>query len=648
MQQKTSYFNKTIFLKNITQFWPIWVSYTLLCIFQLPLRLSLSFHYTSVNTRISEDEKAGMLLREIYHCLSDVVSPVIIFIFAIITAMAVFSYLYNSRSANMIHAFPVRREELFFTNFGSGFLMMIIPQVLAFMSAMVICIIYHVSRTDYLLEAFLMILGMIFFAYSFAVFAVMITGHLTAAPIYFFILNFLYMICKLVANSLISLIAYGFGSTQMFHGGEFLSPLYYLVTKVNVATENLIDSNFRFTINGGMIVIYYSVAALFFAALALMIYQRKQLETAGDIISVPWMKPVFRWIAALISSLCSTIFFFALFFRNYFTESINFMVIALCILISGGILFFIMEMIIEKKFRVFQKARWIECGIYSAVVLLLLCGIEFDIWGMEKNIPGIDKVESIDLNAAYPIHITEADDMQKVLSLHEQIIKSKKEFEDFYVRAGYQETQSVYVTFRYRLKNGSRLSRSYRLPVTEQDLKQKDSAVYQLAELEQSRDYFMVSNFSSSYDDIVITNAVFESMNDKFDYNTHTLTAEQYEILYAALQKDITSEGFRVYNPGSEDYSRRVYGDNFYFEFKVPAGAYYVDPYGEIQTAGNQTISNTNISLTADFEHTIEALISLGLVKSRDAFKLQSEAERFWQSESNEFTMEGSGPMIIE
>ena len=54
-----------------------------------------------------------------------------LFLVAIVIAAAVFGYLYQSRSANMIHAFPVTRTELFVTNYLSGLALMAIPQLLA-------------------------------------------------------------------------------------------------------------------------------------------------------------------------------------------------------------------------------------------------------------------------------------------------------------------------------------------------------------------------------------------------------------------------------------------------------------------------------------------------------------------------------------
>jgi predicted PurR-regulated permease PerM len=45
----------------------------------------------------------------------------------VLVALAVWSYLFNSRSVGMMHTLPLRREGVFFTSFLSGMVMMAIP-----------------------------------------------------------------------------------------------------------------------------------------------------------------------------------------------------------------------------------------------------------------------------------------------------------------------------------------------------------------------------------------------------------------------------------------------------------------------------------------------------------------------------------------
>ena len=65
--------------------------------------------------------------RQAYYTVLSHGVPVISIVYAILCAMAVWSYLYNARSVGMMHTLPIRREGLFVTNVLSGLTMMAIP-----------------------------------------------------------------------------------------------------------------------------------------------------------------------------------------------------------------------------------------------------------------------------------------------------------------------------------------------------------------------------------------------------------------------------------------------------------------------------------------------------------------------------------------
>lgn len=53
-------------------------------------------------------------------------------IFGLLSAMAVFSYLYNSRSVGLMHTLPLKREGLFLTNYLSGLSCFLLPNLAVF------------------------------------------------------------------------------------------------------------------------------------------------------------------------------------------------------------------------------------------------------------------------------------------------------------------------------------------------------------------------------------------------------------------------------------------------------------------------------------------------------------------------------------
>lgn len=129
MQSRRSFFNKTIFKKNIIRFWPVWGIYTLILLYMLPLKLMLST--TAVNT-VSSKAKSLVWDNQMQYVnrLNNAMNPFFIFIVAVICAMTVFFYMYQTKSANMFHALPFSRTELYVTNAASGMLFLILPQIL--------------------------------------------------------------------------------------------------------------------------------------------------------------------------------------------------------------------------------------------------------------------------------------------------------------------------------------------------------------------------------------------------------------------------------------------------------------------------------------------------------------------------------------
>ena len=122
MRSKTSYFNRTLFLKNLTRFWPLWGGATFIGIL-LPLamltRLLRQDSHLGVETALD--------MTEVYYSTLCAAVPFVCLLYGTLCALAVWSYLYSARSVGLMHTLPVRREGLFVTNFLSGLTMMLIP-----------------------------------------------------------------------------------------------------------------------------------------------------------------------------------------------------------------------------------------------------------------------------------------------------------------------------------------------------------------------------------------------------------------------------------------------------------------------------------------------------------------------------------------
>lgn len=117
MKSKTSFFNRKLMAKNTLLYWPVWAVYLAILVLTGPM--NLWFSLSRDMQRMGEFTKSDVL-GEITGNLDFEVLIWGIAFMAVITAMALFSYLYNSRSANMMHAFPLTRLELYGTNLVTG------------------------------------------------------------------------------------------------------------------------------------------------------------------------------------------------------------------------------------------------------------------------------------------------------------------------------------------------------------------------------------------------------------------------------------------------------------------------------------------------------------------------------------------------
>ena len=120
MKSKTSCFNKTIFKKNVTHFWPIWMIILAWNLFVMPFNIFNNYLNRGNLVDMTPERIELQKVNEIANLVEVYMNPGIILIFSIVAAMAVFSYLYTSRSANTFHALPVTRKELFITSYLSG------------------------------------------------------------------------------------------------------------------------------------------------------------------------------------------------------------------------------------------------------------------------------------------------------------------------------------------------------------------------------------------------------------------------------------------------------------------------------------------------------------------------------------------------
>ena len=611
MQSKTSFFNKTIFFKNITRFWPIWVSYLLVCLYRLPMRL-----YLTLNASCPDNiERNAFLLSQLKGTVLAALTPLPIFLFACITAVAVFSYLYQAKSAYMIHSLPVCRESLFITHVLSGILFLTIPQVIAFLAGIFVCFLQRMTQLEYLLHWLILSTGMVVFAFALAVFTVMITGNIIAAPAFYIAVNFLFMACRNAISGIIELFSYGVRSDTL-EFGSFLSPFFRLSQIFPDSYYSIYygfaygDEALTFSLSeayhciGG-----YCIAILPLLLLAFFLYRHKQLETAGDVVTIPFLRPLLRWaITFCVSSFLAVTAIRMLHSDETVPASLPlFLILSL---IGSVLVFFLSEMLMQKKFMIFKKRLFVECGVFVSLSLLFAVSADLNLFGVETRIPAESDIEAVYLNGEYSITVR-TEDFSKVLEIHQGLIDSKEEIERYTRKYGMTE-RNMYLTLRYVLKNGRTLTRFYQIPIEDYYLDKEDFVCRKLMELFNTPDYYLRYHFTDAYESVTLISGTLDQYMDDFPYTkTIGLDSEQCQQLMEAFKQDVAEGNYQICNYRTdEDYSNL----SLMLSYRVPVGSSYPIYLDTAQITDPDELQTTSINLNGSCVHTLDALVELGLL----------------------------------
>ncbi len=482
MPSARSYFNTALYRKHLTRYWPIWALYTLIWFFILPVYLILRANadYNSMSTTAERFADLSILQTLTG---AGLFMPVVM---GVLTAMAIWSYLYNNRAAGLIHALPIRREGLFFTGFLAGLTFFLIPNILIFLLTLGAEALAGAVNLGALALWFCGESMLCLFFFCFATLCAFVAGNILALPFFYFVFNGLVIgILALVENALHNFV-YGFnGLTGIWDVAKGLTPLYciYDVLKVSYQYENGVFGNIR--LHGMPALAAYAAIGLALAALALHLYRRHQVEKAGEVVTAGRLRPVFKYGVAFCGALAFGTLLYEV-FRDAFGYSAWGMLGFL--LLCGFLSYLAAEMLLQKSFRVLGKS-WKGCAVFLAVLVILTAAVEFDVTGYEKRVPDAAQVELVtvsnigsmpyDSGRNSAIDAADAALIARVVSLHGSAVGNKEAVEaglrgysGAYKSAAVTGGVSVQTMNRvgfeltYTLKNGRILTRSYSIPVT--------------------------------------------------------------------------------------------------------------------------------------------------------------------------------------
>ena len=408
MRSKTLSSDFTILRKDLTRFAPVWLG---LCAY-------LVIWYASI---VSNDPDVPWWSNQ-YEPIAPIFAPIL--------AICVFGYLCDPKECHTVHSLPIRRERLFLIHTAASCIMFLIPTAL-------FC---FVTRNAVVQGAFYRFLftGIEFlFLFAIGVLCMMLTGRKEGAALLFLFIQ------------LFPTILGGF--IESFYlpclPGVYLGTDYYELSPIRIVS-NYADFMHETTISNAAwsftaVITAVSVGIL---ALSMLLYRRRSLEHAGDLLAFGWLDPFFAVCDCMTG-------IWILSDYGYDSEWL--------LMVMGGIIgYFAYWMLSKKTARVFTVKRIAGLICLFAALVGSLYLTFLDPLDRVYHVPEPENVAKVVLNEyAFSEESYMSDDPEiiaEIGALH-LLLAEHYTAEDLF--HAYTDSETVHLT--YHLKNGTTLEREY-------------------------------------------------------------------------------------------------------------------------------------------------------------------------------------------
>ena len=469
MRSATSFFNKTIIRTDVKRFWPLLFLYTAVWTVMLPVYqwVDLGFAYSDYPGDYLYNVLAGSLVMAV--------------IFGCLFAIAVFSYMMNSRSVGLMHSLPVSRG----TQFNSHVAAVMGMLTAGKLAVAVLTVLVQLAHGEVAFRAigmWLLVTTLVeFFFFALGTLCCVVTGWLLAAPVLYGVANALAVMVTQLLRFLGELFYFGFahasgypaitcwltpayalgqvmGGTRVY---ETIDDVAYPVPEsyIGAVVADTVPAPKTLNPEAPGVLAVYTAAAIVLMIVSYFLYTRRASESAGDPVAFGWARPVFRYGVALCGGLALGLGLYSVVSINRDTVSLPLLIV--CFVLMGIMSYFAVEMVLRKSFRVFSKG-W-PGAIAVGVVLTLVCiGASVDITGYETRLPDRDRIESVEIDI-YQEDVNlygcvEPETIEAILALHEAVAAEGE--------LPTEDDRYYNINIEYEMADGSTMRRRYNLSMS--------------------------------------------------------------------------------------------------------------------------------------------------------------------------------------
>lgn len=398
-----------IFKKDLTRFAPVWlglVAWLLIC----------------ANSYLGDGQ--------IYSDTTtyETIAP----IFAPILAFLVFGYLCDARECHMVHSLPIRREWLFGIHVASASVMFLVPVALY-------CLVNSRHEPDIALYRFLITGTEFYFLFSIMVLCVMLTGRRVGAMLLYLMVQAVGLLLGGVVEALYLPELPGYSVAL---NSALFSPTTYVAEHASYIDLTLGTVVFELPFLTRILGV-----SMFLLGISLILYRKRKLEHAGDLLALPWLAPFLATWAGLSGVLLMRMATFELKLWGY--------------LLGAAIGYLAYWMLSKKTARVFTPKiiSGLVCLLAAMVGSVLV--VRMDPLDLVHHVPAPETVAMVKLTDSDSIYERYVSSDPEVIA---EIGKLHVELADHYSTIAGTDVNPDYgakILITYELTNGRSVQRYY-------------------------------------------------------------------------------------------------------------------------------------------------------------------------------------------
>lgn len=454
MKLKVCFCNKTVLKTDITRFAPVWASYLLGLAMMVLLQFSGGSDDAAKTSIVYDFNRLCMLGVGING------------LYALVVVQALFEDLLNPRLCNALHAMPVTRDGYYGAHLIAGLLFALVPNCLVLLPTSLL-LPRQVASVS-LLALLALSLQYIFYLGT-ALTAVQLAGNRIGMVLIYGILNFATVLLYWFVAMVFIPLTYGkdisiswvarICPTVAMYEGTYFAPVdhsYYIGDTYHYVFDGISmgDVWLKAAVCAGLGVVCMAIAQL--------LYRKRRLETAGDLVAYSILSPFFLALYTLTV---------AAFLHLAVTQLTQGAISEYFFLPLGLIAGYVTGlMLLRRTSRVFRWRLLVPLGGILAVCALCVLSIATDAFHVIRRVPDVQDVQSVVLapvqmsysNAA--LTLTEKDEIEDILAYHQGALRNwQKQVGDCLLqREGHWSPGDYYnIQLRYTLKNGSTFQRRY-------------------------------------------------------------------------------------------------------------------------------------------------------------------------------------------